>query len=127
MVSGCVLNVAAGGTFSVVPEPNNGSAYFNGRAVYAWGIATADCTKNLRFTLNNISRGNEQLLSTTEATNCYLSDIFLQNTCGPLYFPFGTFSNAANARQLTITGVNICAEPMDVYFTIFGDARNSCD
>lgn len=125
MVAGCALNVAAGATFSITVTADNGSPYFNGRAVYAWAIANADCTRNLRFTLGSITRGNESLLSTAN-TNCYLSDIFIQNTCGPLYFPFGTFSTVGLAKQLTFNGTNICAEASDIYFTVFGDARNEC-
>jgi hypothetical protein len=127
MVAGCAENVGAGAAFSITVTADNGSPYFNGRAVYAWAVANADCTRNLRFTLGSITRGNDSLLSTTATTpECYLSDIFVQNACGPLYFPFGTFSTVGLAKQLTFNGTNICAEAADIYFTVFGDARDSC-
>jgi hypothetical protein len=126
MVAGCELDVAPAGTFNVTMEANNGSPYFTGVSIWGWGIATNDCTRNLRFNVTDFARGNERLLSTT-GNACYLSDIFLQNTCGPLYFPFGTFSTDGLARQLTITGTNICAENLDVYFVIFGFAQNTCN
>jgi hypothetical protein len=84
MVAGCALNVAAGATFSITVTADNGSPYFNGRAVYAWAIANADCTRNLRFTLGSITRGNESLLSTANTNTSPCSVTLATSASDPI-------------------------------------------
>ncbi len=121
-----VANTA--GQITVVPTV---SPYFEGKAIYMFGIDAAAPGTNLRFTVSDVSVGGAPQLAISGAATGMagaaelLSDVFNRSD-EPLLISWAIFSTVALARQLTIDVFNInAAVNIDIWVAIWGNARDS--
>ncbi len=125
-----VIDVAAGvaGVVGITPTT---SPYFEGKAVYMFGVDPLAFGTNLRFTVGSVDVGGAPQLAISSvptggvnANPELLSDVFNRSD-EPLLITWAIFSTVALARQLTIDVFNPNAVNMRIFCVVWGNARDS--